>query len=438
MVQVLAVCVLLIAINGLFVAAEFAAVSVRRSRVQQAAESGQWLARRLLPILQDPRGLDSYIAACQVGITISSLVLGAYGQANLSDLLIPVFAGLGGLQAAAAESASAVVILVTLTASQMVVGELVPKSLALQFPTPVSLATVLPMEVSLRLLAPFIWILNGSGWAILRRMGMAQEGHHHLHSPDEIRYLVAESRKGGLLEPEEQRRLDHALALGARRARQLMVPRMQVEALPAETTVQAALERIRSLPYTRYPVYRDSIDGVLGYVHARDLSMARLGGKGDASVESLARPILGVPEELSADRLLARMRESRAVVALVVDEYGGVSGLVTVHDLLTELLGEVADEPWPDEPGPERMPDGRIALPGRLPVHDAEEWTGLRWSGDADTVNGIVTELLGRLPVPGDTVLVDGATVLVEAVEGVVASRLLVSPPPTADEEDGA
>ncbi len=438
MIQILAVCALLIALNGLFVAAEFAAVSVRSSRIQQAAEEGNRFARRLLGIMDDSRALDAYIAACQVGITLSSLILGAFGQQNLAHLLIPAFEGLGGLQNAAAQSASALVVLVGLTVAQMVLGELVPKSVALQFPTPVSLATVLPMEIAARALSPFIWVLNGSGWIILRALGIFPEGHRHLHSPQEIQYLVAESRRGGLLSPEEQRRLQQALSMGVRRVRQLMVPRTEMAVLRADQSVLEAHEATKSLPYTRYPIYRETVDGIAGYVHARDLAMARLEGKGDLTLEAFSRPIMGVPEELSADRLLARLRETRAVMALVVDEYGGVAGLVTIHDLLAELLGDMADEPWPDGPGPERLEDGSIRLPGRLTVYEAEEITGLRWSGEADTVNGIVTDHLGRVPVAGDTVLVDDATVRVEGVDGVVATWVVVKGPahPENPEED--
>lgn len=442
MIAVVAIVLLLIGLNALFVAAEFAAVSVRGSRIRQRAQEGHRMARRLLPFLENPRLLDDYIAACQVGITLTSLILGAFGQAALSDVLVPIFADLGGLQAVAAETASAFAILLFLTVSQMVLGELVPKSLALQFPTSVSMMTIIPMEISLRILSPFIWILNGSGWRILRWMGVEPEGHRHLHSPAEIQYLVAESRKGGLLEPEEQRRLQHALSMGVRKVRQLMIPRTEMEALPAGLTLQEALERTRRFPYTRYPVYRNTIDGIVGFVHARDLAIGKLHGRGGEPLEALLRPILAVPEELTADRLLARMREGRAVMALVVDEFGGVAGIVTIHDLLTELLGEVADETWLGEPGPERLPDGRIRLPGRLPVHEAEEWTGLRWSeGESDTVNGALSERLGRLPLPGDTVEVDGVSVMVEDVEEMVARTVLVDILPGAlpaeEESDG-
>jgi CBS domain containing-hemolysin-like protein len=418
----------LIGFNALYVAAEFGAVSVRRVRIHRLAEEGNVLARRLVPILDDTRRLDDYIAACQVGITLSSLVLGAYGQAELSDLLIPLFVGVGGLQELGAESASALTILLALTVTQMVVGELVPKSIALQFPTAVTRLTVIPLEISLRIFRPFLRVLNGSGWALLRLLGMRQESHRHLHSAEEIRYMVAESRRGGLLEPDEERRLEHALEMGTRKVRHLMVPRTAMVALPLEQTVEEALAETRLHPYTRFPVRRGSLDKIVGWVHVRELATAIMHGRGAEPLAALVHPLVVVPEEGTADQLLARLRESRTKMALVVDEFGGVAGLVTLHDLLTELLGEVVREAWQRRPGPERLDDGRWRLPGWLSVHEAERLTGLPWSmGDAGTVNGLVSERLGRVPNEGDRLDWAGGVVVVEQVDGTVAASVLVT-----------
>lgn len=428
MIVALAVLVVLISFNALYVAAEFGAVSVRRARIHRLADEGNVLARRLVPILDDSRRLDDYIAACQVGITLSSLVLGAYGQAELSEMLTPLFAGVGGLQELAAESASAVSILLALTVTQMVVGELVPKSIALQFPTAVTRLTVIPLEISLKIFRPFLFVLNGSGWALLRLLGMRQESHRHLHSAEEIRYMVAESRRGGLLEPDEERRLEQALEMGTRKVRHLMVPRTAMVALPLEQTVRQALAETRRHPYTRFPVHRGSLDQIVGWVHVRELAAASIGGQGGGPLAALVHPLVAVPEEGTADQLLARLRESRTKMALVVDEFGGVAGLVTLHDLLTELLGEVVREGGQRRPGPERLEDGRWRLPGWLPVHEAERVTGLPWaSGDAGTVNGFVSELLERVPTEGDRVDWEGGVVVVEAVDGTVAASVVVT-----------
>src|SRR5678816_4322600 len=228
MVLAWATIALLILLTGLYVAAEFGAVSARRSRLRRLAEDGNALAARLLPVLEDPAELDRYIAASQVGITLSSLILGAFGQATLAPRLEPLLERFGRLQPATAESTAAAVVLISLTALAVVLGELVPKSLALQNPTGTALFTVLPMQRSLRAFSWSIALLNGSAVLLLRLLRLPSTGHRHVHSPEEIDLLIAESRDGGLLEPQEQVRLHRALRLGLRTARQLMVPRARL------------------------------------------------------------------------------------------------------------------------------------------------------------------------------------------------------------------
>lgn len=421
---------ILIFFNGLYVAAEFAAVSVRRSRIQQRAEEGNRFARSLLPTLREPRRLDRYIAACQVGITVSSLVLGAYGQATLGQTLVPLFEGVGAMQGIAAQSTSAAVVLVGLSTLQMILGELVPKSLALQYPTRLALLTVLPMRWSEKLLAWFIAVLNGSGWLLLRLLGVEPKAHRHLHSAEEIKYLVAESRKGGYLEPEEQRRLDHALGLAQRTARELMVPRTRVVALDEEAGLASAIEAAATSPYTRFPVYRGSLDRVVGLVHAKDLAVASLGSdaSAEASLSPYVRPILAVHERVSADRVLSLMREERGVMAVVVDDFGGTSGIITTEDILSELLGDVADEFKHAGGPPERLPDGRVRLPGDMLLDEVSRWVGAEWQGESDTVGGLVMERLGRIPETGDVLEVEGLPVEVESMEGQAVLTVLARP----------
>ncbi|MFO7893565.1 MAG: hemolysin family protein [Longimicrobiales bacterium] len=419
---------LLISFNGLYVAAEFAAVSVRRSRVRQMAEEGNRFARRLLPTLESATRLDRYIAACQVGITVSSLVLGAYGQATLGQALTPLFERWGELQTLAAQSASAGVVLVGLTTLQMVLGELVPKSLALQFPTKLALLTVLPMRWSERLLAWFIAVLNGSGWLVLRLLRVEPKPHRHLHSAEEIKFLVAESREGGHLRAEEQRRLNQALGLTQRKARELMIPRTRVVAVDEAEGLDAALDVVVASPYTRLPVYRDSLDRIVGVVHAKDLAAAMLSDGVAGTLADHIRPVLAVHETVSADRVLALMREERGVMAVVVDDFGGTSGILTTEDILSELLGDIADEFKHPAGPPERLSDGRVRLPGDLALYEVQPWVGTRWEGDSDTVGGLVMERLRRVPEAGDTVEIDGARVEVEAVDGLAVRTLLVRP----------
>ena len=430
---------LLIACNGLYVAAEFAAVSVRRSRVRQRAEEGNTLARRLLPTLEEGPRLDRYIAACQVGITISSLVLGAYGQATLSESLIPLFERWGRLQEVAAHSASAAVVLVGLTTLQMVLGELVPKSLALQYPTRLAMLTVVPMRWSERLLSWFIAVLNGSGWFVLRLLGVEPKPHRHLHSAEEIRFILAESREGGQLDPEEERRLGHALGLTQRTAKELMVPRTSLVAVDEGEGIEAAIDMAASSPYTRLPVYRETLDRIVGIVHAKDLAAACLTeveSDEGPSLEGLVRPILTVHAGLSADRVLALMRERGGVMAVVVDEYGGTAGILTTEDILTELLGEVADEFKHEGGAPERLPDGSVRLPGDMPLYEIPARIDVVWEGKASTVGGLVMEILGRVPHEGDALEIEGVSVEVERVEGRAVRSVLVRPPRAVPRED--
>ncbi len=338
------VILLLISINALYVAAEFAAVGVRHSRIRQRADEGNVLAIRLLPILSDPRKLDRYIAACQIGITISSLVLGAYGQVTLARSLATVFEQLGGLQDVAAHSTAAAVVLIGLTVLQMILGELVPKSLALQYPMQTALYTVLPMQWSLRVSSWLIAVLNGSGLAILRLLGVRESGHRHIHSPEEIELLIAESRAGGLLEPAEHQRLSRALKLAVRPVKELMVPLQRVDAVDINMPFEDVLRRVTDSPYTRLPVYRTSLGQIVGLIHTKDIVRRSLDGAGPGSVERVMRPVLTVPWTMTADQLLGLMRERHRQQAIVVDERGGPVGLVTLNDVLGEVIGDVGDE----------------------------------------------------------------------------------------------
>lgn len=432
----------LIALTALYVAAEFAAVSVRRSRIRQRAEQGDAAALRLLPYLDDPQALDTYIAACQIGITLTSLIIGAYGQASMAGPLADVIQRVSNLSPGSARSTAAVVILVVLTVLAMVLSELVPKSLALQFPTQVALRTSLPMKWSLTAFSIFIRFLNGSGNLALRAMGVQPVGHRHIHSPEEIDLLIAESRDGGLLEPDEHKRLRRALQLGIRPARHLMVPRQEIVGVEIDTPIDDVLMRMAMTPYTRLPVYRGDIDHVEGLLHTKDLFRGYLDSGRVRSIRELMRPILMVHESVTADRLLTLMRERRSHAAIVMDEFGGVAGLVTLDDVLTEVMGEIADEFRVNEPRPEKLDDGRVRLPGWLRLDEAEPWIGMLWEGEADTVGGRVMEELGHVPRTGETVDIDGVRVEVESVSGHAVASILATPwenpDRRRDDEEGA
>jgi putative hemolysin len=422
-----AIIALLILINALYVAAEFSSVSVRRSRVRQRAEDGDRLARALLPYLDDPARLDRYIAACQIGITISSLVLGAYGQATLAPMLVPVFAGLGGMQEVAAESSAAVAVLIALTVAQMVLGELVPKSLALQFPTPLALYTVVPMKWSLRAMSWFIFVLNGSGVLILRALGMRQSGHRHLHSPEEIEYLITESREGGLLAPVEHERLRRALHLSVRPVEEIMIPRVHITALEASTPFEDAARIAAQSPFSRLPVFRRTLDRMLGFIHIQDVVRHTISDN-PVQLDTLSRPLLVVPAGSTADRVLQRLREGRQHIAIVMDEYGGTKGLVTIGDVLDEIFGGIANEFTLDYPEPEPVPDGRLRLSGSTRLDEATLLLGVHFTGQSHTLAGLISETLGRIPQANEKVVIADLEFEVEAVDSHVVQTVLVRP----------
>jgi CBS domain containing-hemolysin-like protein len=422
------VILVLVLVNTLYVAAEFSAVGARRGRLEELARRGSRAARRLLPVLRDPAELDRYVAACQIGITLSSLVLGAYGQAAIAVPLAPRLAGWTGLALPSAESLAVTGVLIVLTTLQVILGELAPKSIALQYPTRTALLTAAPMRVSLWLFRWFIAILNGSGVLILRWLGMPAAGsHRHIHSPEEIELLIAESRDGGLLEPHEQQRLHQALRLSLRSARQLMVPRTEVVGVDLQWSPARVLDAVIASPYTRLLVFDGSLDRVLGVVHVRDVATAFARNRSLDGLRRLIRPVPAVPESMGAEELLRTLREHHSHQALVLDEYGGLAGLATLQDVVSELLGEVRDEFQPAPAGVQTLADGRVRVAGQLPLAEAPAWLARRWSSEAQTIAGHVIRALRRLPRQGERVTVGGVPTEIERVEGRVPASLIVT-----------
>jgi putative hemolysin len=329
---------LLILANAFFVSAEFGAVGVRRSRIRRLSDDGNARARWLLPFVESPTALVRYVSASQIGITLSSLTLGAYAQATFSVALAPLLVVSLRLDADAARTWAAVIVLTALTAIQVVLGELVPKSIALQHPTEVALFTVLPMQWALVLFRPFAALVNGTATVVLRLFGAQTSGHRHIHSPDEIALLLAESRDGGLLEPDEQGRLHRALQLGLKSARDLMVPLDRLTMLPLDTPWDDVVRTVAASPFSRIPVYQGVRDRVVGTLRVMDL-VQRYVDEGPLPLERLIRPVVELAEDLPADRVVALLRERRVYQAVVVDAANHALGLITIQDVLSELLG---------------------------------------------------------------------------------------------------
>jgi CBS domain containing-hemolysin-like protein len=406
--------------NAFYVAAEFATVSARKTRIVQMAVEGNRLAKILLPIVDNRTALDNYVAACQVGITISSLVLGAYGQNTVARLLAPVLVYFGGFAEPLAYSISAIAVLIILTTLQVVMGELFPKSIAIQYPEKMALGVVVPMKWSLFVFKPFIWFLNGSGNLILKLLRVDHsDGHSHLHSPQEIELLVDESHEGGVLDAVEQQMLRNAFRLRELLARQVMVPRTRLVAASINSTVDALIDMAHKAGYSRIPLYEKGIDNIIGFAHIKDLFRLRLQGQQDPR-QSL-REVVYVPESLPIAEVWAILNSQGHYIAIVLDEYGGTAGLITIEDLVEEIFGEVQDEFDDELPLISSDKEGRIHLRGDLLVTDVNEYLDLSLPDEeADTLGGLVFNELGRVPTVGDKVKTGtpATTIRVESMEG--------------------
>lgn len=424
----IAVIAFLILVNALYVAAEFAAVSVRKNQIKQMADQGNSLARAILPTLMDTVKLDRYIAACQFGITISSLILGAYGQAALADILFPLLVSLGGMQDVAAHSLSALSVLIGLTVLQVILGELMPKSLALQFPRQSVLYTYPPMKWSLVLFSWFVDLLNGSGLLFLKIFRLPPGGHRHIHSPEEIDMLLAESREGGMLDPDEHERFHGALTFGQRSAGQLMIPRRQLVLLDINADLETVTRLMEETPHSHIPVYEGETHHIVGILHVKDLSIT-YAGSGDAlSLRKLVKPLPFVPETMTVDDLLSLMRGQKVFQVFVLDEYGAVVGMVTMDDLMGEVLGDLSNEFEREAPSAEVLEDGCIRLPGMMRAHKADLYLTFDKGYSSSTVGGCLVESLGRFPKEGEVVEFGGRKVRVENVEHHFVGSLLLLP----------
>lgn len=389
---------LMVAANALYVAAEFAAVGSRRSRVQDAAESGNATAARLLGILKDPKRLDHFVAGCQIGITVSSLVAGAFGQSALTPKLAPYLGAVGG------QVAAVVIVLVLITCFQVVLGELLPKTVALRYPERLAMATLWPMRISLVLFRPLITVLNGTAFALMRAWKLdIEHSHSHVHSPEELEGLYRESAAGGLIDATERDMLSGALNVNLRRVGEIMTPRPRLITADGEASVGEELVRLATTAHSRFPVIGDTPDSVVGVIHLRELFVA---AERDATqpVSAVMRLPLVVTDVTAVPELWKALRAARRHSAIVVNEYGSVTGMVTLEDAFEEIFGEMQDE-FDDELETIREQGGRVLVRGDVRIETLNDRYGLRLpADDADTVGGLIWHELGRLPVVGDQV----------------------------------
>jgi putative hemolysin len=413
----------LILLNAFFVAAEYGLVTVRRTRIAELTHAGSRRARQVLQITESP---PQFITAMQLGVTLTSLGIGALGEHALARAFDPVVATV----------IAVILAYLILTFFHVVIGELVPKAIALGHSERTALAVAPPVRAFFAIMGPLIWLLRRSTQLVLGLFGLEEPGAEGaVHSEAELRMLVSESTERGEIEEGEQEMLYKVFDFADKEVGDVMVPRPEVVALSVDLPPEQALQAVLESPYTRYPVYRGSLDDIVGVLHVRDLIQAmHERGIGSVEISDLVRPSYMVPETKDLAALLKEFRNQNQHLAIVIDEYGNMEGIVTLEDVLEEIVGEIEDEfDLPDE-SVERIDENTIRIDGTFPIDDFNEQFGVEMpQEDYHTVAGFVFGLLGRGAEPGDEVEFDGLHFRVDDVEGSRIQRLtvtFVTPPP--------
>jgi putative hemolysin len=381
---------LLILINAVFAGSEVALISLREGqlrRLEQEGERGRLVAR----LAKNP---NQFLSTIQIGITLAGFLASAAAAVSLAQPLVPLLEVLGG----AAEPVAVVLVTMVLTYLTLVVGELAPKRIALQSPERWAVAAARPLAVISTLTRPAVWLLSKSTDLLVRLAGADPARQRQPVTEEEVRDMIA---AGGVFRPDQRRLLSEAIEIGARRLSDVLVPRRDVVAVPADASIPEATDILVRTTHGRAPVYRGDLDDVIGLVTLQDL----VGAEG--RVADHVRRVLALPESMRVLDALRRLQAEREQLAIVLNEYGGTEGIITLEDLLEELVGEIYDEFDPDSQGIQPQPDGSLVLPGSFPVHDLPDLGISLPEGDYATVAGLMLERLGRIPGRGETVEID-------------------------------
>jgi len=419
---------LLVLLNGFFVAAEFALARARLTRLDQMSQDGIHSAELAA---HQVRHIDRYLAACQLGVTLASLGLGWLGAPAFEAIVRPPLEHIG-LGSASTAVIAAVIAFAIITVLHVVVGELAPKNLAIQRAEGTARTAARPLEAFRVVLGPLIQILNGAANGVVRMLGIEPATPHELAStPDDLQRLIAEGEVGGTIEPAEADMLEGVFSLGERIARDVMTPRPEVKDLTSDTTIRDALHEALASRHSRFPVVGSEGVGVIGVVHLSELARGLLALEESADVRAVTGPALFVPETQLLDDLLRELQHRRTSLAVVLDEYGELAGVVTVEDIIEEIVGEIDDE---RDRGPaiDTQPDGRFLVRGHVSLEDLADHGVDVVDETVTSVGGLVFTRLGRLPRTGDTVTANGWVFTVEATQGTRVVLVAIERAPEA------
>ncbi|GAB6934325.1 hemolysin family protein [Calditerricola yamamurae] len=426
---------LLVLLNGFFVAAEFAIVKVRQSRLLQLANEGNRKARYAQHVTNH---LDAYLSACQLGITLASLGLGWVGEPAIARMIEPVLEPLG-VPSMAVHSISFVIAFSFITFLHIVLGELAPKSIAIRKAEPATLWLSPPLMLFYKVMYPAIWFLNGTANAFLRRIGIEPVDElQQAHTEEEIRILVKQSHQRGLIDQTERVLVDNVFEFSERLAREVMVPRTKMVVLYLEDSFEENLSIARETRHTRYPVAEEDKDNIIGFVHVSDLYAEALKPGSEKSLKPLIRPILTVPESMELSQVLRLMQKKRVHMAIVVDEYGGTAGLLTLEDILEEIVGDIQDEFDNERPLWEKKGDV-YSVDGRVLIETVNELLSLDIENEeVDSIGGWVYTRLEGAPEVGKTVVYDNVLFEVAEMDRLRISRLNIRRLPEATDSNAA
>lgn len=420
---------LLLLSNGFFVASEFAIVKVRKTRIEQLVNEGNKTAVVVMGALKD---LDKYIASVQLGVTISSIGLGWVGQDTLARIIEPVFSFLPAMsKTVAAHSLSVSIAFALITFLHVVIGELVPKSIALEFTEKTALIIARPMNAITFIFNPFIWLLNGFGNFLLKTLHIP---HSHkrssVHSTEELDMLVDASYDGGVLNKTEKDMLHNVFKFSDLMAKQVMIPRTDMVCVPIDMSFDDLNKVASQNQFTRYPVYNEDIDDITGFIHVKDLYLLSLKDE-ERPIEKIQRPIMMVPETMTLDNLVREFKKRKVQVAIVIDEFGGTSGLITLEDVIEEIVGEVQDEFDEEEDVDiKEISSDTYLVNAMFRLDELAEYFDMNENvfedEDVDTVGGLVLKLLDRLAKEGDSVSFKNLKFIVKSIDGARITKLLI------------
>ncbi|MGZ9584785.1 hemolysin family protein [Paenibacillus marinisediminis] len=374
--------VLLVFMNGFFVAAEFAMVKVRGSRIDALVMDGNKRAKFARNMTNN---LDAYLSACQLGITLASLGLGWIGEQTIAELLHDPLAALGAGEALITTISTAIAF-IFITIMHIVLGELAPKTLAIRKAEQITLWTAIPLTAFYKLMFPFIWLLNGSANSLLRLLKVQPAGENDAHTEEEIRILVKESHESGLIDNTELTLMDNIFEFSDTHAREIMIPRTEMVCIYTTDSFEQNRETAYSEMHTRYPVCDPDKDNIIGFVHIKDLVKA---ADDVADIRELIRPILSVPESMAISALLKLLQKNKMQIALLIDEYGGTAGLVTLEDIMEEIVGEIQDEFDEELPAVMKREENVFSIDGKMLIEEVNAYFGMDIdSEDFDTIGG--------------------------------------------------